>query len=354
MAKVRTLALSGVLLAWMMGTACGRAEGRWHGDVKERDGIRVVTNEGEGIDAGKLREEVQPLWKIDGRQTGQPAFLLPMWVDFDDRSGDLFVLDYRQQQITRLTPEGKVVAQFGKRGQEPGSLSKSRRLAVVDDKIYVADEGNGRIEVLGKDDGRVFPPVQLDDVKQPGEIYSVSQKFYVARRFVPNGSFIHVYDRNWKLEKTIRPADPQEDRLDVLRSLNTVCPAPDGLWIVHSLMNRIQKVGYDGRVLIETSRDLDWKFPKDSKTNKVIPELLVHRACAVDPSGNLYVVYSNPEDWKRGNDVYKFGPDGRLREKAFTLPIFNAAMLRFDREGNLYFGEEGSLTKAKIVRTEIK
>jgi hypothetical protein len=323
---------------WMSSSACRKAEGRWRG-------------EGEGIDAGKIREEVRPIWKIDGRQPGQPAFLVPIWVDFGP-SGDVFVLDYRQQQITRLTPDGKLVTQFGKRGQEPGGLSKSRRFAIADDKIYVANEGNERIEVLGEANGEVFPAVRSEDVQQPGEIYFVNQKFYVSRRFVPNGSFIHVYDRNWKLEKTIRPADPQEDRLDVLRSLNTVCPAPDGLWIVHPLMNRIQKVSYDGRVLIETSRDLDWKFPKDEKTKKVIPELLVHRACAVDPSGNLYVVYSNPEDWKRGNDVYKFGPDGRLREKAFTLPIFNATMIRFDREGNLYFAEEGSLTKARIERTE--
>ena len=48
------------------------------------------------------------------------------------------------------------------RGQEPGGLSKSRRMAVVDDKLYFANEGNGRIEVLGKANGEVFPPVQLE------------------------------------------------------------------------------------------------------------------------------------------------------------------------------------------------
>jgi len=342
---VRGFALLGALLACTTWIAC---RGGWKGTVEERNGIQYVTNEGEGLDEGRVREELRTVWKVGGHP-GQPPFSVVMWADFD-AEGNVYVLDYRQQTITKVGPDGRVAGQFGKRGQEPGELSKSRRFALVDSKLFFANEGNGRIEVLGTS-GEVFPPVQLPEVRDPGEIYFAHQKFQVARRFVPNGSYVYTYDPSWKLDRALRPAEPQKDRMDVIRSHNTVCPGPDGLWIVHMLLNRIQKIGWDGRVLLETSRDLDWAFPKDEQGN-VIPEILVHRACAVDPKGNLYVVYSNPEDWKRGNDVYKFGPDGRLLQKAFTLPVFNATMMRFDREGNLYVGDETSLTKAKIERTE--
>lgn len=340
----RGLVLFGVLLcSGLFWLAC-----RQHGTVEERNGIRYVTNAARGVDDDKVREELKPVWKVGG-QPGQPAFSVVMWADVDS-AGNVYVLDYRQQQITRLTPDGKVAGQFGRRGPEPGELSKSRRFVLSDGKLYFANEGNGRIEVLGTE-GQTFPPVQLANVQKPGEIYRANGTFYVTRRFVPNGAYVYAYDSDWKLERALRPADQQEDRLDVIRSHNTVCPASDGLWIVHMLMNRIEKIGWDGRVLVETSRDLDWTFPKDEH-GKVLPEILVHRACAVDPAGNLYVVYSNPEDWKRGNEVYKFGPDGLLRQKAFTLPVFNVTMMRFDAKGNFYFGDETSLTKATIQRSE--
>ncbi|HYK03519.1 MAG TPA: hypothetical protein VE974_17310 [Thermoanaerobaculia bacterium] len=347
---VRSLVLLALLVACSTWTACRRAEGQWRGSVEQKGGTKVVSNEGEGLDAGKVREELRPIWKIGG-QPGQPVFSLVMWVELD-AAGNAYVLDYRPQQITKLTPNGTVAGQFGTRGEQPGGLSKSRRMVWVDKKLYFANEGNGRIEVLGEN-GEVFPPVELPQVKNPGEIFFANDQFYVSRRFVPDGSFIHAYDRSWKLSRAIRPAAPMADRLDVIRSHNTVCTAPDGIWILHMLLNQIVKVGWDGQVLLETSRDLDWNFPKDEK-GRVIPELLVHRACAVDPAGNLYVIYSNPEDWKRGNDVYKFAPDGRLRQKAFTLPVHNASMMRFDREGNFYFADGTSLTKAKIERIEEK
>jgi hypothetical protein len=336
--------LTTLLLCTSLLSCRNSADGEWHGKIADREGIKHVTNEGNGVDAGKVTEEVKAIWTYGSPQSGAQM----MWVDFD-RAGNVFALDYRDQKVLKLDRNGALQGELGTRGQGPGQLSKSRRFAWVDGRLYFANEGNGRIEVLGeKGDGG--SSVELPDVDRPGELYFANDKFYVARRFVANGSFVHAYDRNWKLASAIHPADKQEDRLDFLRSFNTVCPAKDGVWIVYMMMNRIQKVGWDGKVLLETSRDLDWKFPVDNKTGKVIPEILVHRACAVDPSGNLYVVYSNPENWKRGNDVYKFGPDGRLRQKAFTLPIFNATMIRFDGDGNLFFSDGATLTKAKIER----
>jgi sugar lactone lactonase YvrE len=288
-------------------------------------------------------ETVRPLWKV---ATPSQA----IWIDFD-AAGNLYVLDYGEQKVTKLAPDGRRIGELGKRGQEPGSLSQSRRFAYADGRLYFANEGNGRIEVLGTS-GEVFPPIELPGVQQPGEIYFANQGFYVSRRFASNGgSFVYAYDRNWKPQGELRKAGASPEGIEHLASINTVCPSPDGFWLVYLVQNRIEKVGWDGKVLLETNRDLDdrWPFRKDEK-GRVLPEVLVHRACAVDREGNLYVLYSNPENWKRGNDVYKFAPDGRLLRKAFTLPLFSATMMRFDRDGNLFYSDGKTLTKAKIER----
>ena len=54
---------------------------------------------------------------------------------------------------------------------------------------------------------------------------------------------------------------------------------------------------------------------------------------------------------KGRTDVYKFGPDGRLRQFAFTLPIKNISTMRFDRNGDLFFTDGKILTRARLERT---
>jgi hypothetical protein len=297
------------------------------------------------------RETLKPLWTVGSAKggAGQPSFATLIWADFDP-AGKIFALDHSDQRITRLTADGRVEAQFGGRGMGPGGLSKAQRFAWAGGRLYVANLGNGRIEVLGPS-GEVFPSVQLADVADPGELYFARDTFFVERRFVPSGYTVYAYDRNWKLERGLGRSESVPNRVEVLRTHNTVCAAPDGVWIIYMLLNRIVKVGFDGKVLFETSRDLNFPIPKD-KDGREIPEILIHRACAADPAGNLYVIYSNPDDWKRGNDVYEFGPDGHLRGKAFTLPIHNATFIRFDGQGNFYYSDGPTLTKARIERRE--
>lgn len=288
-------------------------------------------------------ETVRPLWKV-------PTQAMTIWVDFD-AAGNLYVLDYEEQKVTKLAPDGTRIGELGRPGQEAGSLSQSRRFTLVGDRLYFANEGNGRIEVLGTS-GEVFPPIELPGVLRPGELFFANRNFYVSRRFASNGgSFVYAYDRDWKPRGELRNASLSSEGIEHLSSINTVCPAPDGFWLIYLVQNRIEKVGWNGKVLLETSRDLDdrWPFRKDGQ-GRVLPEVLVHRACAVDRQGNLYVLYSNPDNWKRGNDVYKFGPDGRLLGKAFTLPVFSATMMRFDGDGNLFYSDGKTLTKAKIER----
>ncbi|HEX2834707.1 MAG TPA: hypothetical protein VHW00_16970 [Thermoanaerobaculia bacterium] len=331
-------------LSLMLASGCIRAKA----EVTERDGVRVVSNSAEGDERDRPHERLHTLWKTTGTNVaGQPGFEAALWAD-SDRGGNIYVLDHATQRITKLDASGRVLGQLAGRGEKPGQLSKSERFTWSDGYLYVANGGNGRIEVL-RDSGEALPPIQLSEVKAPGEIYVANGNFVVGKRFARDGSYAYVYTPDWKVRSGLRKTDPIAAPIDILRTHNTTCPSSDGLWILSMLENRIEKYGWDGRKLLETSRDLDWDFPKDAR-GRVLPELLVHRACTVDRAGNLYVVYSNPENWKRGNEVYKFAPDGRLLQKAFELPILNATMIRFDRDGNLLYSDGRTLTKASVER----
>lgn len=340
MHRIPTLLLAALCIVSL---ACQRADGGWRGSVEERNGVQVVSNEGPGVEHGSVRERVRPLWTT-------PTRGMSIWADFDP-AGNVYVLDYAAQSVMKLSRDGRPLGEFAGPGQESGTLSKSRRFAYANDRLYVANTGNGRIEVLGTS-GEIHPPIELASLKQPEEIYYTNQQFFVSRRLVPRGPFVYAFDGSFAPRGELRQSAPAADTVDRLSSMNTVCTAPDGLWIVYNVQNRIEKVGWDGKVLLETSRELDdrWPFRKDEK-GRILPEIIVNRDCAVDRDGNLYVISSNPANWKQANEVYKFGPDGRLRQLAFTLPVFNATMIRFDPQGNFYYSDGKTVTKAKLERT---
>jgi hypothetical protein len=333
-------------LSLMLATGCVRAKA----EITERDGVKLVSNTSEGVDANHARETLHTIWKSAGStQSGQAPFQAVLWAE-SDAQGNVYALDHVGQRVTKLDRNGRVVGQFAGNGEANGQLSKCERFTWADGRLYFANGGNGRIEVLSEA-GEALPPIHLPDVKAPGEIFFSNGNFIVSKRFARDGSYAYVYGRDWKVQRGLRKTDPIADNVDILRTHNSVCPGPDGLWVVSMLQNRIEKYAWDGRKLLETSRGLDWTFPKDAK-GRVIPEILVHRACTVDPSGNLYVVYSNPENWKRGNEVYKFASDGRLLQKAFELPILSATMIRFDRDGSFLYSDGRTLTKANVERVQ--
>ena len=67
-------------------------------------------------------------------------------------TGEMVVADAGNARIVKLSPEGKVIAWWGRKGTAPGEFAAAHGLAIDSrDRIYVADRGNHRVQVFHLD-----------------------------------------------------------------------------------------------------------------------------------------------------------------------------------------------------------
>jgi hypothetical protein len=128
-------------------------------------------------------------------------------------SGNLYVTDY-SQRVTEISPKGRVVRRWGKRGSGPGQFDfapndptspKDVHGSVAvgpDGKVYVADYGNARVEVFsakgrfirqfgsfGNGPGHFYSPYRLT-VDQSSNIYVGDDQLMRLQKFSPKGGVL--------------------------------------------------------------------------------------------------------------------------------------------------------------------
>ena len=74
---------------------------------------------------------------------------MPQGMALDD-AGRVWVADTGNHRIQEFSLDGKVVSVIGKEGSAEGEFKNPTGIACREDKIYVADNGNGRIQVLAR------------------------------------------------------------------------------------------------------------------------------------------------------------------------------------------------------------
>ena len=68
----------------------------------------------------------------------------------------MYVADWQNDRIQKLTSDGEFIASFGKSGRGDGQLSRPAAVTVDDDGcVYVADWGNERVVIFDSDGGLV-------------------------------------------------------------------------------------------------------------------------------------------------------------------------------------------------------
>ncbi len=79
-------------------------------------------------------------------ESGDGQFSYPDGVAVDN-AGNVYVTD-DNHRVQKFTPDGQFLSKFGRLGSGPGMFNKPSDLAIYNDKIYVTDAGNNRIQVI--------------------------------------------------------------------------------------------------------------------------------------------------------------------------------------------------------------
>ncbi len=171
-------------------------------------------------ETGPLKHPVPPKAAEDGR------FRQPTDVAFDPQ-GDIFISDgYINSRIAKADKNGNWIKSWGDRGNKPGEFNTPHNIAAdAKGNLYVADRGNGRIQVFDSD-GKFLRIMKIDAPVDEN-----------ARPAIGNKPTLQTYQQ----VMTMAPGAPW-----------TVCitPPPNQvLYTSDAFPGRVYKLSLDGKVL---------------------------------------------------------------------------------------------------------
>ncbi len=216
----------------------------------------------------------------------------------------VLVADPLNARIQRFTKSGHFLGAFGRRGVRPGEFLSPQGLVVHGGKVFVAMNGNDRIDVFGLHGrwqrmfqvhsnvrrtfamsrgagrGQLHNPYQL--------VRGASGRFYVADL---NNSRVNVYTGRGFSRGQIGSFGTGPGQL--LAPYGVAVDHSGTVYVADRDLNRVNRFAADGRFL-----------GAFGETGTQAGEFLSPQGLAVDRAGNLYVADTN------NARVQKFAPDG--------------------------------------------
>ena len=176
-----------------------------------------------------------------GDAKGEGIFKRPTGLGIDPSSGLIYLTDTLRHMVHVLDAEGRIVREWGERGDEPGQFNFPTDVALEDGHVFVLDAMNFRVQVFATDGryitsfgkpvnkpGGLFRPKSLAVDKQNKLVYVVDAFFDVVQAF--------RYDGSLQLAFGHEGSGPGEFRMP-----SGICLQPDGrILVADSLNGRIQ------------------------------------------------------------------------------------------------------------------
>ena len=255
-----------------------------------------------------------------------------------DAAGHVYVADYQNDRIQKLSTAGQPLAQWGTSGDGPGEFRGPRSVALdAHGNVYVADYWNHRIQKLapsgqplaqwgayGQAPGQFDHPTAVA-VDRHGNVYIAEYWAHRVQKLSPAGQPLAAWGG--------QGSDPGQ----LLWPRDLALDAAGNVYIADSGNNRIQKLAPSGQPLLQWEITAD---PLDPETRSVPPT-----AVATDAAGNVYVT---SEKW-----LAKYSAAGQLLAQRQSTrygagQFYRITGLAVDAQGTPFVLDRGSSSVVQV------
>ncbi len=251
-----------------------------------------------------------------------------------DPSGNIYVTDSGNHRIRKYSPDGELLASFGREGQGPGEFQIMGGVAVDGQgRLYVTDRTTNRLKVLSSRGaelknlslGRITGEIELLNSSQ----FVVSKGLFFSEASVPG--LILVVDESGALLGTAGRQEPSDD-WDEYRYFNRTSFALDrgqNIHLAYGTRNRIERYTSEGTLDLVVDRPLNYEISKTIGKIKrrvgpremELPQVnFVSKALAVDEEGRIWVLsYDRQLTFEEQPVIVHFAGEGPGLEGTTTL-----------------------------------
>lgn len=262
----------------------------------------------------------------------------------------IYIADRSDGSIKVYEKNGRLRRTIGRRGQGPGEFNPPSGLSVLEDKLYVADGANGRIQILTRD-GRYLSSFKVPF--RPSSVVALD-KDTIAVSYMPSflkgkEKMIHAFSPSGeKIWEGLEPAvsgdsifDTMRNRFDILRG------EPGGILAVFKSDEiPLRRFAGDGRLEAAMPPPRGYpikglRIPFDK--GRAGKNLSGFSWAAALSEGKLFVLSparTEEGDLGPGVEIYVFVP-GKEIEGVIELPVNT---LRFSVDGNRIYAVDADQT----------
>jgi len=157
----------------------------------------------------------------------------PIAIDY--RDGINYLLDKENSKVVAYDMYGQIKYNWGKKGSKTGELLNPQDFCVYDNKVYIADSGNCRVQVFSLDGTFISQFGNIDQMVLPKSISVNATKIAVSDIALNR---ITIFDHNGNLLKTIGKKGSDIGSYLGISGINI--DETDNIYIADSFNNRLQ------------------------------------------------------------------------------------------------------------------
>jgi len=247
-------------------------------------------------------------------------FARPVAVTFDQ--AEIFVLDARDHEVKVFSKDGNFRFSFGAKGQGPGEFNVPCDMDILGDKIYIADGGNRRVQVMNKR-GEYLSGFNTGFF--PWRILALEDERIIVVP-LPSGrsggdKVLHCLNsRGEPVWTALDSLSPGDSTLQAIENQVFIRKAGGGEFFALRPVNDsfIRRLDSSGAVLTETGIDAEYPLKEIAVPGFKGRKKTLRGLCwnyAVDGE-TLYLIlpeYTQDRDLGPGRRIALVSPDGRLK-----------------------------------------